>query len=282
MAIRLLAIDVDGTLLDGHGQLPPANRAAVEAALGRGVEVMLATGRSHHFVRPIADLLPGRLELIVSNGALVKDAGGRTLLARPMTQSIALEVLAITRDYRHDAGVVFDRAGPRQVVYESIDSAHPGRRAYFERNRAFLDAISPLELAVVDDPVAVVFNGTVERMRALGAAIDRSAVRSRVEVTSTEYEARDFALVDVLSKGCSKGSTLSAWAARRGLDRSQVMAVGDNLNDLDMLEFAGLPVVMGNSVDALKARGWPVTATHDDAGLAQAIERYVLSGSAGL
>lgn len=282
MAIRLLAIDVDGTLLDRQGHLPPANRAAVEAAIGRGVEVMIVTGRSHHFVRPIADLLPGPIELIVNNGALVKDADGRTLLARPMPQAVALDVLAVTRDFRGDAGIVFDRTGSQQVVYESVDSAHPGRRAYFERNRAFLDAISPLELALTDDPVAVVFNGAVDRMRALAGVIDRAAIRASVEVTSTEYEARDFALVDVLARGCSKGSTLSLWAARRGLDRSQVMAVGDNLNDLEMLEFAGLPVVMGNGVDALKNRGWAVTGTHDDAGLAQAIERYVLSGSAGL
>ena len=78
--------------------------------------------------------------------------------------------------------------------------------------------------------------------------------------------------------GCTKGATLAAWARRRGYVPDEVMALGDNLNDLEMLEAAGLPVVMGNAVPALLARGWPITATNDEAGVADAIHRYVLRG----
>jgi hydroxymethylpyrimidine pyrophosphatase-like HAD family hydrolase len=91
----------------------------------------------------------------------------------------------------------------------------------------------------------------------------------------TEYQHRDFSLVDVTRAGCSKGSTLGEWATGRGYDASEVMAIGDNLNDLPMLEFAGCPVVMGNGLDELKSRGWPVTATNDDEGVARAIETFV-------
>ena len=94
----------------------------------------------------------------------------------------------------------------------------------------------------------------------------------------TEYVDRDFSLVDVLPAGCTKGATLAAWARRQGYSRDEVMALGDNLNDLEMLEAAGLPVVMGNAVPALLERGWPVTATNDDAGVAAAISRFVLRG----
>ena len=87
---------------------------------------------------------------------------------------------------------------------------------------------------------------------------------------------RDFSLVDVLAAGCTKGATLAEWARRRGYARDEVMALGDNLNDVEMLEAAGLPVVMGNAVPALLDRGWPVTATNDDAGVAAAISRFVL------
>jgi hydroxymethylpyrimidine pyrophosphatase-like HAD family hydrolase len=76
--------------------------------------------------------------------------------------------------------------------------------------------------------------------------------------------------------GCSKGTALRAWAERRGLRPQDIMAIGDNLNDLQMLEFAGTPVVMGNGLDELKSRGWAVTAHNDDAGVAQAIERFIL------
>ena len=101
----------------------------------------------------------------------------------------------------------------------------------------------------------------------------------RFSVALTEYQHRDFSMVDVVTAGCSKGTALRAWSERRGLARAEVMAMGDNLNDLQMLEFAGTPVLMGNALPELKARGWPVSGRNDDAGVAQAIERYVLNGS---
>jgi hydroxymethylpyrimidine pyrophosphatase-like HAD family hydrolase len=92
----------------------------------------------------------------------------------------------------------------------------------------------------------------------------------------TEYELRDFSLVDVNDAGCSKGSTLARWAGTRGVAREEVMAVGDNLNDLEMLEFAGTAVVMGNASPAVQARGFHLTASNDEDGLADAIRRFIL------
>ena len=93
----------------------------------------------------------------------------------------------------------------------------------------------------------------------------------------TEYAHRDFSLVDVNGEGCSKGATLARWAAERGLARDEVMAVGDNFNDAEMLEFAGTAVVMGNACAELKARGWKVTASNDEGGLAEAIRQFALA-----
>ena len=87
---------------------------------------------------------------------------------------------------------------------------------------------------------------------------------------------RDFGMVDVIPPNCSKGATLAEWTARRGFSREDVMAIGDNFNDREMLEFAGLPVVMGNGVPELKALGWRETLSNDDGGVAAAIETYAL------
>ena len=89
-----------------------------------------------------------------------------------------------------------------------------------------------------------------------------------------EYELRDFSLCDVNAAGCSKGSTLERWTATRGIAREEVMAVGDNLNDIQMLEFAGTAVVMGNAADDIKARGFALTGSNDQGGLAEAIRRF--------
>ena len=92
----------------------------------------------------------------------------------------------------------------------------------------------------------------------------------------TFYEDRDFGMVDVIHPYCSKGSTLAEWTARRGIAREEVMAIGDNHNDREMLEFAGLSIVMANSVPELKASGWRQTLSNDQAGVAAAIEEFAL------
>ena len=96
-----------------------------------------------------------------------------------------------------------------------------------------------------------------------------------VTVLRTEYPLRDLTIVDVLNSGCSKGHALARWAAHRGITRKQVMAIGDNYNDLEMLAFAGVPFIMGNASDEIKSRGWPVTLTNDECGVAAAIERVL-------
>jgi Cof subfamily protein (haloacid dehalogenase superfamily) len=275
--IRLLAIDIDGTLLDSRGSLPDAHRDALVDASGRGIEVALVTGRSFHFTRPIADLLPIPLTLIVNNGAVVKRKTGETEFRQLLSRDAARQVLSGTRAYEDSVAIVFDRPDERQIVFERMDWTHPNRRGYYEKNRAFIAAApSPLSEMLTEDPIQVMFNGSVAPMRALVGALRASPDADRFSVAITEYEARDFALVDVNAAGCSKGSTLERWVALRGLTAGELMAVGDNLNDVEMLDFAGTAVVMGNATDAIKARGYHLTGTNDEAGLASAIRRHAL------
>lgn len=276
--IRLLAIDIDGTLLDTRGNIPSANVTAVARAIETGVEVVLATGRRYEFARGIFEQLAGPLTLILSNGALVKSRDGETVVRHLLPRAVALDVLRRTPAYRHSAAVLFDRPFEGQVVYETVDWSHPRHGAYFRANRRFISLVQPLEQALTEDPLQVMFTGSCADMRGLHAQlVDGDA--GAFAITLTEYESRDFALVDVIRAGCSKGSALRELARVRGLDRDSVMAIGDNLNDLPMLEFAGVPVVMGNAVPALRARGWPMAPSNDAAGVAAAIGTYVLDGA---
>ena len=113
-------------------------------------------------------------------------------------------------------------------------------------------------------------------MRALVDALRSLPVADQISVAITEYEHRDFSLVDVNAAGCSKGTTLARWAASRSLTSGEIMAVGDNLNDVEMLDFAGVAVVMGNATDALKSRGYYLAASNDEGGLATAIRQHAL------
>jgi 5-amino-6-(5-phospho-D-ribitylamino)uracil phosphatase len=279
MTIRLLAVDIDGTLLDSRGRLPDAHRDALADVVSRGIEVALVTGRSFHFTRPIAELLPIPLTLILNNGAVVKDRNGVTSLRHLLPRDAARLILAETRAYEDSVAIVFDRPDERQVVFDRMDWSHPQRRGYYEKNRAFIAASpSPLVESLTEDPIQVMFNGGVSAMRSLVSALRGLAAADQFTVAITEYEARDFALVDVNGAACSKGTTLARWAAARGIARDQIMAVGDNLNDVEMLDFAGVAVVMGNAADGLKSRGYRLTGSNDEAGLASAISAYVSNG----
>ena len=282
--IRLIGIDVDGTLLDSRGHLPEANRDAIFDAVAAGIHVALVTGRSYPFARPVADPLPPAVTLIVSSGAVERAMDGTVLARRLLDRRIAQSVLDATLPYRDHAALIFDRDESNQIVFETMNWEHPARKNYWLRNQHLIGQTVPLEGALVEDPIEVMFNGAADAMRALTDSLRRANDLSRrsrqaeaeYAVSLTEYVHRDFSLVDVTAPNATKGQAL-AWRARQlGLERDEVMAVGDNFNDLEMLEYAGTAVVMANAVDSLKRAGWHVTGHQDDAGLAAAVRRFAL------
>jgi hypothetical protein len=272
--IRLLAVDIDGTLLDSHGQLPAAHREALAEAAASGIAIALVTGRSFHFTGHVVEALGLPVTLIVNNGAVVKRSDGTTLMIHRLPREVARDILAATRSFDDCVAMVFDRSDHRQIVFDRMDWTHPQRRGYYARNQSFIAEASPLDAALDEDPIQVMFNGGVARMRQLAAHLRTLPAAAQVSIALTEYERRDFSLLDVNAAGCSKGSTLERWTAASGIAREQVMAIGDNLNDLQMLEFAGTAVVMGNAADSLKARGFQLTESNDEGGLAAAIRRF--------
>jgi 5-amino-6-(5-phospho-D-ribitylamino)uracil phosphatase len=278
--IRLIAVDIDGTLLDSKGRLPPEHRDALAEVSARGVAIALASGRAFHFARPVAEALALPVTLIVNNGAVVKRPTGESVLKRLLPRAAAREVLTHVAGFEDSVAVVFDREpgdAASEILFERMDWTHPNRRRYYEKNQAYIGEVPALIDALTCDPIQVMVNGDVDAMRALATTLRRLPIAPEVSVSLTEYEERNFSLLDVNAAGCTKGSTLAAWAERCGLNRHEIMAVGDNLNDLEMLEFAGTAVVMDNASPAVKARGFALTGSHDEGGLASAIRRYAIS-----
>ena len=144
----------------------------------------------------------------------------------------------------------------------------------------FIGIAKPLETCLTEDPIQVMLSGKVVLMRGAESALRGAPFAENFALAVTSYESKDFAMIDVINPACSKGSSLAEWAALRGFAREEVMAIGDNHNDLEMLSFAGIPVVMGNSVPALKTYGWHETGTNDENGVALAIEQFALREAA--
>ena len=280
MAVRLIALDIDGTLLDSRWQLPEANRRAIWEASRRGIEVALVTGRRYDFAMTVAHQLDSTLTMIVSNGALIRSKEGHTHLRHLLAKQTAAQVLHLTSEWREGAAVIFDRQRENQLMLESLDPDDSLRYAYYSRNLEFIGLAQPLESCLREDPIQVMLSGRIEPMREAEARLQSAAFAAEFRLAVTSYAHKDFAMIDVIPPGCSKGSSLAEWAALRGIAREEILAIGDNHNDLEMLSFAGIPVVMGNSVPALKTYGWHETGTNDEGGVASAIERFALRGAA--
>jgi Cof subfamily protein (haloacid dehalogenase superfamily) len=280
MAIRLIALDIDGTLLDSRWQVPEANRVAIAEAARRGIEVALVTGRRYDFAMPVAHKLDSPLTMIVNNGALIRSKEGRTHLRHLLPRTTSERVLQLTKPWRDGAAVIFDRPRENQVMLEVLDPDDSLRYAYYARNKEFIGLAKPLETCLTEDPIQVMLSGKIEPMREVEIALRSASFVEEFTLAVTSYASKDFAMIDVIHPTCSKGSSLAEWAALRGFAREEIMAIGDNHNDLEMLSFAGIPVVMGNSVPELKTFGWHETGTNDEGGVATAIEYFALREAA--
>ena len=283
--IRLVALDLDGTLLDSRGHLSARNRAAITAARERGVGVALVTGRRFRDARPLALELGLDVPVIAHNGALTKHAHSlETVAAVLMPVGAARAVVRVGRAHGADALVSDDHVGAGLLVYDHVSPGNTALARYIEWSRrvvgeeaaAAIRQVESLDAYLDHDPLHVAFSGGCAAMERL-SEVFKGELGGSVRLLLTLYPKMDFALLDVLHPEASKGAGLAAVAAEQGLTREEVLAVGDNFNDLEMLEWAGTGVLMGNADPALHATGrFHATATNDDGGVADAIEKFVL------
>jgi len=274
-AIRLLAIDIDGTLLDPQFQVSPANLAALSRAHQAGVEIVLVTGRRHQFALPIAQSLGFDLWLISSNGAVTRSLRGELFHRDLLPAATARDLIAQMEPFRANLVLTFDREGKGALALERADELTSHIQRWVENNLQYIEFVVPIERALDTDPIQAMFCGTIARMQVAEERLRTAHLADRITVLKTRYDARDLVIVDVLNQGCSKGHALERWAGHRGLIREQVMAIGDNYNDIEMLEFAGVPVIMGNARQDLKQNGWRVTLPNDQSGVAAAVEEVL-------
>lgn len=271
-SIRLLATDIDGTLLNPQFSISEGDLEALRRAHAAGIEIVLVTGRRHTFALPIAKQLGFDLWLISSNGAVTRSLSGETFHRDLMPVETCRQLCGAMQEFRGNTVLTFDKETKGAIVLEHMDELGASIRRWLEKNMEYIEFVVPIERALVSDPVQAMFCGSMERMTHALRALESAGMDGTVTVLRTEYPARDLSMIDVLNAGCSKGHALERWAKYRGYRRDEVMAVGDNHNDVEMLEFAGHPVIMGNACEELRARGWRITRGNDACGVAAAVE----------
>lgn len=307
----MIAVDMDGTLLDDQGQVSSRSLAALLAAQAAGIEVVVATGRRHSYamgvLRPLN--LPHACTLVSSNGSVTRTMGcsgpgagaiASQLIARNhLSHEAALWLCGHIDEFRNALVLTFDRIGPDgddtrgALVVEHLDELNASIGRWMAANEPYIAHVNPIELALnaaaTDAPIQAMLCGTVERMRRAEARLlehpgvvavghTPAAVEAHhiIALHRTEYPDRDLSILDILPAGCSKGAALLSLAAAQGITADQILAIGDNWNDVSMLEIAGSAIVMDNAPEDLRAfareRGWRIGPSNLDHGVAEAIE----------
>lgn len=274
-SLRLIAIDIDGTLLSPEFRVSETDLATLRRAHSQGIEVILVTGRRHTFALPIAQQLGFDLWLISSNGAVTRSLAGETFHRDLLPEATCRELLGVMQEFRGQTVLTFDSNRAGTIVIERLDLLEASIKRWLEKNMQYIQFVVPIEDALTTDPVQAMFCGPVADMQRVLRVLESCGLP--ITVLRTEYPGRDLSIVDVLNAGCSKGHALERWANYRGITRDQVMAVGDNYNDIEMLEFAGHPFIMGNASEELRSRGWKLTRSNAESGVSAAIE-HVLEG----
>jgi Cof subfamily protein (haloacid dehalogenase superfamily) len=286
--VRLVAIDMDGTLLPTFArEISRRTAQALKAAQEAGITVAIATGRRTAYTAPLLEGLGLRADtpLITSNGAVTRTLGGEPIDRCQLQAQVARGLCGLLREF---GAIVFtfDKPGRGELVLEDLEQAQGRIALWVEANRNAIEVVKPLERALTDgeDPIQGMVTGNLGKMREAEKALKASEWSGSCECIKTEYPERDLSILDLLPPGVSKGWALERLAARLGVDRKETMAIGDNWNDVGMLEWAGQGVMMGNAAGELRAmarvRGWEQAPPNDEDGVAVVLEAAVAKFSA--
>jgi hydroxymethylpyrimidine pyrophosphatase-like HAD family hydrolase len=300
LGTRLIAIDMDGTLLHSDGHVSARNLATIREAEAHGIEIAIATGRRHCYAMRVLRELdrPAHTALISSNGTVIRTLGSELLYREHMPLETACWLCEHMTDFRGTLVLTFDKVRADgeddrgALVCERMDELNASIGRWMEVNEPYMEHVSPIEHALDDAaPIQMMLCGPIDRMREAEAHLLSEpritnvdgACEPGIEVTlhRTEYPHRDLCIIDILPAGCSKASALLHLAELRGIDASEILAIGDNWNDVPMFQIAGQSAVMANAPADLRAlaaqRGWSIAPSNDDDGVASVIE-VVLAG----
>ncbi len=279
-SLRLIAIDIDGTLLSPEFKISDTDLATLRRAHSHGIEIILVTGRRHTFALPIAQQLGFDLWLISSNGAITRSLAGETFHRDLLPEPTCRKLVHVMQEFRGQTvltfdGISLDGNDAGTIVIERLDQLEGSIQRWLEKNMKYIQFVGPIENALTTDPVQAMFCGPIADMQRALQVLGTCGLP--ITVLRTEYPGRDLSIVDVLNTGCSKGHALERWANFRQITREQVMAIGDNYNDIEMLAFAGHPFIMGNASEELRGRGWKLTRSNGESGVSAANE-HLLDG----
>ena len=264
MAVRLIASDMDDTLLNSHNVISERNAKAIHKAITKGIIFVIATGRMYVSVKPYADALGLDVPLVTYNGALVKGSkSGKVYYEHPLKLETALELLAYCKEkgyyiqsYQRDELWVKEA-----TVFSAYYTRISGIPATPVGERLYHPEVAPYKLLAMTKP---------EEFQKVWQDIQQKFA-GKVTVTSSRDN-----FLELMEPGVNKWEAVKAVAESYGIRPEEIMCIGDSNNDLSMIENAGIGVAVANAKPAVQAAAKFVTASNDEDGVAEVIERLTL------
>jgi len=274
---RLLALDLDGTLVQPGGEVSDRNVEAVAHAREAGVQVVVCTGRRYRTTTRVLERLGLEGPVVVHNGVITKSgASGETIAAHYLSGELYAHVLELLRDVAPPIVYVDRYHDGLDMVIEPPDRAHAFQATYLADYEAFHAVVPRLDEAPGEDVVMMSLMADHDALDALRQRLD-DALHEDAHTNFLQNKSYEGYILEVTSSRASKWAALAELAAEMGIAPEEIMAVGDDRNDASMVAGAGLGIAMGNAVDAVKQVADHVTAANDADGVALAIEHFVLA-----
>jgi len=273
MKYKLLCTDMDGTLLNDNKEISKVNREAIEKAMSKGVIVALCTGRIFTFANYYAEILKIKAPVIASNGAYIRNGSQGEILYK---STLSIENCNKIMKVLNENGI--------NPQFNSKDRIFTGQmsessKMYLRFNES-LDLEHQFKIKVIKDweSTFVNYEGEVLKCIAIDDSLEKiKAAREEISlIDSLEVVSSLYNNFEVMAKGVSKGNAVDILANYYNVKREEVICIGDNENDLSMLDYAGLGVAMGNSEEQVKLRADYVTTSNNEDGVARVIEKFIL------
>lgn len=272
---KLIAVDIDGTLLNSYGQISEANKKAIKRAVENGIKVVICSGRVFAGARYFAGQLELKDPVISCNGAEIREFDSKKLLyGSYINLKDCLEIVDIARReniYVHSyvgKTMYTERLGFASNLYKTIN------KQLRKNDRIDIRVVKSMKRVFqLNKAPASKFVFISKDTELLAKVKDMVKKIETVDITSSYYDN-----IEVINKGVDKGNALKILSGILSIDRKEIIAIGDNENDRTMLEFAGLGVVMGNAGEHIRKLAGYVTSDNDNDGVAEVFEQFVFKG----
>lgn len=272
MTYRIIALDLDGTLLNQQKQILPESLKVLADARAQGIKVAIVTGRHHVAIRPFYQALELDTPALCCNGTYTYDFHNTKVIdSNPLTKQQTMRVLQLLRQHKIQSLMYVDNAMTYEHKDDNIDRWYAWSDRLPEAQRPTIYQVDSYERAAEEAQAIWKFATVANNDKQLYEFA--SVIEDELGLTC-EFSWHN--QMDIAQAGNNKGTLLKHWVTSQGLSMDNVVAFGDNFNDLSMLEMSGLGVAMANSADDIKARADLVTTDNENGGIADVIRQYVL------